>query len=202
LNTPAGEWRQWKWTLSGEGDSGLTALHRPGAAGALAFLLLLHLSGLTAAVSAGPALPLIGEALAVDPRGESLWLRTTDGEDRLVRLAPGAQILRDGRPATLAALRPVAPGFCHEVRVWLGADGRAGRVEGAYPGREGRVVAVGAGTVRLDWTEGGTEVLQLAPGCRVSRGNAWTDPGTLQPGEWAYVLCDFAGRAKNIALSE
>lgn len=171
-----------------------------GAAGVLLFLLVFTLP--VAAAPEPAAATLTGEVVAVDVRDDSLRVRTPDGVEQSVRLAPGADIRREGVDATLPALRPVAPGFCHEVRVWLAGDGRAVAVEGFYPGCEAQVVATGWGTLTLRGLDGRTWVATLTRGCRVFSSGGWAEPAVLRPGQWVYVLCDLEGRAKNISGSD
>ncbi|MGE5553456.1 MAG: hypothetical protein ACM3XZ_05985 [Betaproteobacteria bacterium] len=160
-------------------------------------LAVLHAAN---ALASGCSLWLAGEVAAVHPESESLRLKTPDGVERVVQLAPGAVVRRDGQPSTLWALRPVAPGFCHEVLVWLAPDGRARLVEGEYPGGEARVVTVGSERLTLELLDGRLTVRQLAPACRVSRAGNWFGVEVLQPGQWVYVLFDLSGRVKKIAL--
>jgi hypothetical protein len=131
--------------------------------------------------------------------------------ERIIFLAPGATIWREGQPASLTALRPVANGFFHEALVWLDAQGEAMRVEGFYPGLEALVVTVTETTITLAPVAAGETgapgsarltgptTLPLAPGCRVGRGGTWLEPTTLQPGEQVYAVLNVDGQVKKIA---
>lgn len=153
---------------------------------------------------------LAGEVLAVEATAGSLRLGTRAGE-RIIFLAPGATIWREGQPASLTALRPVANGFFHEALVWLDAQGQAMRVEGFYPGLEALVVAVTETTITLAPVAAGETgapgsarltgptTLPLSPGCRVGRGVTWLEPATLQPGEQVYAVLNVDGQVKKIA---
>jgi hypothetical protein len=165
-----------------------------------AFLLLFLVFPARPGLAASLSGELSGEAVAVDPERETLWVKTPEGADLLVKLAPGAAVRRDDRPSALWALRPVAPGFCCEVRLRLGPDGRATLVEGFYPGGEAKVVTVGAGGVTLELLDGGMTTRPLAPGCRVSRAGRWLGAEALRPDQWVYVLFDLEGRVKKVAL--
>ncbi|HHW15735.1 MAG TPA: hypothetical protein GXX28_12525, partial [Firmicutes bacterium] len=142
---------------------------------------------------------LVGEVVAVDPAGGSLAVRTPGGDGYRLTLAAGALVRRDGQPSSLWALRPVAPGFCQEVRLWLDAQGRVLLAEGSYPGQEARVVAVGGGQLTFATLDGAVMTRPLTSGCRVERGGRWLEPEVLRPGEWVYVLFDLGGRVKKIA---
>ncbi|MDI6871764.1 MAG: hypothetical protein QME79_10500 [Bacillota bacterium] len=150
----------------------------------------------------GSACGMTGEVVAVDPEGGSLWVRTPGGAGQVVELAPEALIRRNGQPCALWALRPVVPGFCHEVQVWLTADGRARLVEGTYPGSEARVVAANRETLTLELGDGTTVARPLAPGFRVSQSGQWLGMEALHPGQWVYALFDLEGRVKKIALPD
>lgn len=172
--------------------------------------LILFLSLAVTLVAGGTAHSapfLSGEVTAVDPAADTLILRLPEsGQALVLQLAVGAEVRRNGQAAALAALRPVAPGFAHEARVWLAGDGRALRVEGFYAGTEARVVAVTGGELDLELlTEAGPAGRSrwaLSPGCRVLRGGEWLEASVLEPGAQVYVLFDLGGNAKKIALAD
>lgn len=159
------------------------------------------------AASAGDA-GLTGEILAVDAGGRSLRLRAPDGTERVVEVAPGAEVRREGLPAALWALRAVVPGFCHEARLILDDTGRAVRVEGFYPGVEARVAMVEEGALLLELAPGAaggpleSRRAPLTPGFQVYRTGGWAGPQVLRPGQWAWVLFDLQGCVKKLALPE
>lgn len=164
------------------------------------------LAGVLLVLAAAPAAgqdpagrEMIGEVLAVDPAAGSLAVLTPEGASCRLYLAPDAAVTRDGQPSSLWALRPVAAGFCQEVRLRLDAKGRVLAVDGSYPGCEAQVVAAGAGELTFTTLDGALVTRPLTAGCRVERGGRDLDPGALRPGEWVYILLDLNGQVKKIA---
>ncbi|MGE5507415.1 MAG: hypothetical protein ACM3RP_02840 [Chitinophagales bacterium] len=176
-----------------------------------ATVILVLLGVLTAGTAAQATQKVLaGEVVAVDAAAGSLRLATPAGE-RVICLAPGATVWREGQPASLVALRPVANGFFHEALVWLDDQGRATRVDGFYPGFEAKVIAVTESTITLapagqdgDGSPGsarlsGPTSLRLTPGCRVGRDGEWLSPAILQQGDQVYVVLNLDGDVKKIA---
>lgn len=149
---------------------------------------------------------VIHGTLPVAVRGAPLAVQEGSGT-RTYHTAPGVQVSRDGRPSTLAALRP------HDrVAVTTNAAGAVTRIDatstgGGAPqngGRQGAVVrgtgsvvTAAASTVAVVEADG-SHTYRTTAGVIVSRDGKPSTFAAIQPGDSVAVTTDASGRAVRI----
>ncbi len=166
-------------------------------------------AGVPGAPTAGTAVAGAAAAIAfsggVTTAGMPLGVRTTDGQDRTVSPAGGVAVIRDGRSATVADLRPG-----DRVNVFIGPDGSATRIEatsadvpgagGAAPaGRtfSGDVTATGTPLAVRD-TGGQARAVGLAAGVVVIRDGQAATIADIRAGDMVNVTTGPDGNATRI----
>lgn len=139
--------------------------------------------------------------------GEILWLGEKglallkDGKKQLLPLAEKTKVFINGRSASVAAVRPVAPDCGVLARVWLDSEGRIQLIDGYYQGAEVEVVyakpTASGGyrlTVRGLSLEGAKEdVFETATHCKGLENIKENE--LIGP---AYILFDFFGNIRGV----